>query len=139
MDCCFETVFTRESGFPGIVQNCTRFLTGWRVRKEEINLTDLIRVNDGRVKADAAQMESAAAYLRNVPLTRQDTRTTLPANGNGKSAYGRSQERISRLGVLLDQEAQNIRGLGNAFTEFDGMMAGFGEIGFRHPVISAGE
>lgn len=102
-------------------------------------MTDLIRMNQARVEKDAARIESAAAYLGNVPLTRQDTRTTLPANARGRSAYKRGQERISMLGVLLDEEAKNIRGLGAAFTEFDEMMGRFGENGPRCQVITARE
>lgn len=109
------------------------------MKGDEENLADIIRVNHGSVQADAAQVESAASYLRNVPLTPQDTRTTLLANANGKSAYGRTQDGISRLGVLLDKEARNIRSLGAAFTEFDEMMGRFGENGSRHPVIKARE
>ncbi len=102
-------------------------------------MAENIRVNQGQAEKDAALMDSAAAYLGNVPLTRQDTRTTLPANERGRSAYGRGQERISRLGVLLDVEAENIRGLGAAFVEFDEMMGRFKENGPRYPVIRARE
>ncbi len=102
-------------------------------------MTDSIRVNHRSVGEDAIQMESAAAYLDNVLLAPQDTRTTLPANGNGKTAYGRAQNRISCLGVLIDQEVQNVRNLDLAFTEFDEMMGRFEKNGSRHHFIKAGE
>lgn len=102
-------------------------------------MADIIYVNPERAGEEAKQIESAASYLGKVSLTPQDMRTSLPANTNGKSAYGRAQDRISRLGVLLDWEAQNIRRLGGVFAEFDEMMGRLGENGFRHPVITAKE
>lgn len=102
-------------------------------------MADSIHINDTSVREEAAQIESAAAYLGKVLLSPQDIRTTLPANENGKSAYERAQERISRLGVLLDQEADNIRSLNMAFAEFDEMMGRLRENGSRRPVITVRE
>lgn len=101
------------------------------------SMSDRIYINQGRVKEDAAQVKSAAAYLQKVSLSPQDTRTTLAANEKGKSAYESSQERISKIGLMLDKEAQNIRELGVAFTEFDEMMGSLGENGVRHSMIRA--
>ncbi len=85
-------------------------------------MADKIRVNRQNIEKDAMQIESAASCLMKVPLDSQDTRSTIPANANGKAAYERSQERISALGDLLDREVENIRGLNEAFENFDEMM-----------------
>ena len=85
-------------------------------------MADKIQVNRQNIENEAMQIESAASYLMKVPLDSQDTRSTIPANANGKEAYERSQERISALGDLLDQEVENIRELNEAFEKFDEMM-----------------
>lgn len=100
-------------------------------------MAGIIYVDQENVNADAARLESAAAYLEKVSLVPQDMRTTLPANENSKNAYEKSQDRLERLGRLLDQEARNIRELGLAFAEFDEMMGRLGENGSRHPSIIA--
>ena len=102
-------------------------------------MADLIYVNHERVEEDAARVESAAAYLRSVLLAPQDTRTTLFVNERSKTAYERSQDRISQLGLLLDQESQNIRDLGAAFVEFDEMMGRLGGNADRYCVMEAKE
>ncbi len=83
---------------------------------------DKIWIDGKRVEEDATRIEGAAAYLRQAPLNPQDMRTTIPANAGSKAAYVDSQERIYQLGILLDQEVKNIRGLGAAFIEFDEML-----------------
>ncbi len=100
-------------------------------------MADKLHIDQGRVRENAAQLQSAAGYLQNISLFPQDSRTTLAANEKGKAAYGNSQDRIALLGVLLEQEAQNIRGLGLEFAEFDEMMGSLGEQGPRHSVITA--
>lgn len=100
-------------------------------------IADKIQINRGQAEADAVQIESVASYLTAVPLGVQDVRTTIPANSNSKAAYQRFQERIADLGAMLDQEADNIRGLNAAFTEFDEMMGRLTENGGRGSAVSA--
>ena len=100
-------------------------------------MPDRIQINYERAEENAIRIENAAGYLQNVSLVPQDMKTTLPANANSKEAYERAQERISSLGTLLDQEAENIRGLNVAFEEFDRMLGRFAESENRYPVITA--
>ena len=73
-------------------------------------MADRLHIDQGRVREDAAQLQSAAGYLQNISLFPQDSRTTLAANEKGKAAYGNSQDR---------------------------MMGSLGEQGPRHSVITA--
>ncbi len=98
-------------------------------------MAETIYINQGKAEEDAKRIEGAAAYLANVPLVPQDTRTTLPANTKSKEAYGRSQNRLSDLGALLDREVKNIRGLNVAFTQFDEMTGRLARDTSRYPVI----
>ena len=54
----------------------------------------------------------------------------------GKAAAGLADEE-EKLRSMLDQEADNIRGLNAAFTEFDEMMGRFTENGGRGSAVSA--
>lgn len=81
-----------------------------------------IEVDYRNADAEAVQIENAADYFRGAALTPQDTRTTLPANKNGKTAYRKAQEHMETLGASLNREAGNIRELYKAFEEFDNMM-----------------
>lgn len=92
-------------------------------------MADNIYVNMGKVKENAGQVETAAGYLKSVPLIPQDTRTTIPANRKCILAYETAQEEISVLGMMLDQEAENIRELRAAFVEFDEMIGRLEENG----------
>ena len=98
-----------------------------------------IRVNQQQAGESADRIESAAGYFRNSPLVPQDTRTTIPANANGRAAYGRSQSCMEELGSALDQEVRNIRSLNAAFTEFDEMMGELAKTGSRYMTIRAAE
>lgn len=100
-------------------------------------MAERIQINHRKAEEDAMGIKSASVYLQNVPIVSADIRTTLPVNANGKAAYERAQDRISKLGALLDQEAENIRGLNVAFAEFDRMLGKFEENGGRYPVITA--
>lgn len=100
-------------------------------------MPDRIQINYERVEENAMGVENAAGYLQNVALVPQDMKTTIPANANSKTAYERAQGRISSLGIMLDQEAKNIRSLNRAFEEFDRMLGIFRENKNRYPVISA--
>ncbi len=82
---------------------------------------DNIRIDQRKVEEDAVLLEGARSRLERAPLDSQDMKTTLSANAKSKAAYGNSQERLSDLSVLLDQEVKNIRSLGAAFVEFDEM------------------
>lgn len=88
-------------------------------------MAEQIRISRQNVEEDAGKIESAACYLMKTPLDSQDTRSTIPANAKGKAAYESSQEGISNLGNLLNQEAENIRGLNTAFEKFDEAMGRF--------------
>lgn len=94
-------------------------------KERERKIAGMIQINRQNVEEDVERIESAAFYLKKVPLDSQDMRSTIPANAKGKTAYDRSQERISGLGKLLDQEAENIRELNAAFEKFDEMMGRF--------------
>ena len=85
-------------------------------------MTEQIQISRQNIEEDAGRIESAAGYLIKAPLDSQDTRSTIPANEKGRAAYDSSQEGIFNLGNLLDQEAENIRGLNAAFEKFDEMM-----------------
>ena len=98
-----------------------------------------IRVNQHQADESAARIDSGAGYFTNSPLVPQDTRTTIPANANGRAAYGRSQSCMEELGSALDQEVRNIRSLNAAFTEFDEMMGELAKTGSRHMTIRAAE
>ncbi len=84
-------------------------------------MADRIKVNQAETEKEADVIEGAALYLKNIPLTPQDMRTTLPANAGSINAYNKAQDRIASLGGMLDQEVSNIRSLQAAFTEFDEM------------------
>ena len=98
-----------------------------------------IRLNQYQAVESAARIECAAVYFRNSQLVPQYTRTTIPANANGRAAYGRSQSCMEELGSALDQEVRNIRSLNAAFTEFDEMMGELAKTGSRHMTIRAAE
>ena len=73
-------------------------------------------------ETEAAQVSTAAEYFRGRSLPIQDGTSTITANGSGKTAFAEAQNVGSQFGTALDQDAQNIRRLGNAFEEFDAMM-----------------
>lgn len=84
----------------------------------------IIEVNYRNIDAEAAKIASSADYFRGAALAPQDTRTTLPANKNGKAVYRKAQEHVEALGASLNREAGNIRELYESFEEFDNMMGG---------------
>mgnify|MGYP002509592322 CR=1 FL=1 len=100
-------------------------------------MAERIQINHGKAEQDATGITNAASYLQKVSFVSEDMRTTLPANANCKAAYERSQERISKLGAMLDQEAENIRGLNVAFAQFDRLLGRFEENGGRCQAITA--
>lgn len=102
-------------------------------------MADEIRVDQKEAEEKAAGIESASGYFQVCALVPQDTRTTIPANENGRSAYGRSQSHIQSLGGALDQEVTNIRSLNAAFAEFDKMMGELKGLGSRHMTIRGKE
>ena len=93
-------------------------------------MAENIHVNQEKVQEDVQCLEGAAAYLKNIPLSSQDTRTTLPANVNGRLAYERAERDLAGLGASLDQEVNNIRGLNIAFAEFDEMLGELSKGGY---------
>lgn len=84
-------------------------------------MAENIYINQKKVRETAVSLETVTACLKEIPLQNQDIRTTLPANTNGQISYERAQKNLAELGVCLAKEAQNIRELGAAFTEFDEM------------------
>lgn len=86
-------------------------------------MSDSINVNSSAAEAEASQVSSAAGYFTGKPLSPQDGISTISANNNDKNAFSMAQSCNSKLGEVLDKDAANIRKLGNAFEEFDAMMA----------------
>lgn len=85
-------------------------------------MSENIYINEDRVREGVKELEGAAAYLKNTPLSLQDQRTTLSANLGGRLSYERAQHNLACLGTALDREAENIRGLHIVFEEFDAML-----------------
>ena len=84
-------------------------------------MAENIYINHEKVREDAECVEGAAAFLKYIPLSSQDARTTLPASVKSRISYEQTQKNLARLGASLNQEAQNIRSLNVAFAEFDRM------------------
>lgn len=62
-----------------------------------------------------------ASQMQFTPLFNADNKTTITANNNCKYSYGSSQQSFADVGAALDKEAENIRGLGLMYKQFDDM------------------
>lgn len=82
-----------------------------------------IDVNLVQSESDATQIESVALYLQENSLNPVDEATTLEANANLHAAFDLSQSVVANLGEAMDKEVLNIRSVGNAFEQYDQMLA----------------
>ena len=95
-------------------------------------MSDNINVNSSAAESEASQVSSAASYFTGKTLSHKDGISTISANNNGKNAFSMAQNGNSKLGKTLDTDAENIRKLGNAFDEFDAVMAALNEKGEQY-------
>ncbi len=99
-------------------------------------MADTINVNEESAEGFAADIGGAASYFRINPLLPEDAKSTISANGKGKTAYYKAQEAAELFGSCLDQEAKNIQGLGAEFSQYDEMLAALWDSGTRYPVLT---
>lgn len=91
-----------------------------------------IYINFGAVQEEASQIEHAADVFQAGTLNPEDSVTSLEEDENLHLAFNISQELLVALGVTMDREATNIRSIGNAFEEYDQMMADWTEQLLEH-------
>lgn len=102
-------------------------------------MSDIVNVNGESAEGFATEINGAARYFQENPLLPCDEKSTISANGRGKTAYYEAQMAVSLFGTCLEQEAANIRSLGASFEQYDEMLALLWESGTRYPVIKAME
>lgn len=99
-------------------------------------MSEKIKINQTSVENDATILSGAAAYFKEVALIPSDGETTLTANGNGQSNFGKSQKLIASFGAAIEKEVGNVRQLGATFEEYDSMMSQLWENGCRYETLT---
>lgn len=85
--------------------------------------TEEIQINNTAVDQDAESISGIAEYLKERPLYESDGKSTINAVMRNRAAYQNSQLVLSRLGRMLEDEADKIRSMGLNFLEVDEMEA----------------
>ena len=82
-----------------------------------------IQIELAVVNTYAQEFEELSQGIDKTLLYENDTQTTISANQNGRNAYETSQALMVSLGAGMEQEAANIRGLGQIFKTLDEELA----------------